>query len=119
VHGGIAEVAQHEGEGIEEDDVDVVVSQFFGGRQGLLQFLLDEDVDFVEVLQEGFIQILLDGFDVVEEGFEEAVESDDAGVDAVDSEVLAGHVEEAGVEVLDFEYSVDLEEGYLDYFLAG
>ncbi len=53
VHGGVSEVAEDEGEGVEQDDVDVVVAQYLSLRKRFLEFLLDKDVDLVQVLQKG------------------------------------------------------------------
>lgn len=55
---------------------------------------------------------------MVEEGLQEAVESDDAGEDSVYPEILTGHVEETGVEILNFEHPVDLKEGDFDDLLT-
>jgi hypothetical protein len=118
VHGGVAEVAEDEGEGVEQDDVDVVVAQHFRLGQRLLQLLLDEDVDLVQVLQERRVQVLLYVHDVLEQRLQEAVQTDHTSEYPADPEVLAGNVEEIGIEVLHLEDGVDLVEGDLDDLLV-
>jgi hypothetical protein len=117
VHGIVSEISQQEREGVQQNDVDVMVSEDLCFREGFFQFLLDEYVNLVQILQEGAVQVLLDVFDVLEQCFDEAVEADHACEYSADSEVLAGDIKKVRIKILYFEDGMNLVECNLDDFL--
>ena len=66
MHGGISKISQNERNGIEQDDVDVIVAQFLCFDESLLYFLQNKQIDFIKILDEGLVEVLLNIFNVWE-----------------------------------------------------
>ena len=64
MHGGISKISQNERNGIEQDDVDVIVAQFLCFDESLLYFLQNKQIDFIKILDEGLVEVLLNIFNV-------------------------------------------------------
>lgn len=85
--------------------------------QGLFQFLLDEDVDFIEIFEESFIQVLLEVLYMIEKTLHKSIQADHACEYSTNPEVLTGDIKEARVQIFHFEYIINLKKGYLNNFL--
>lgn len=79
MHGRIPEISQKQRQHIQQDNIKIVILQVLGLFKGLLDFLLNKEVDLVEVLEEGFVETRFDFEDGMVNLFEEAVEPYAAG----------------------------------------
>jgi len=96
-----------------------MIPEMFSLHKGLLNLLLNKQVDLIQVLEEGLIEAIPNPAHWLVYLFEEPVESETTGEYPILPEVLRPDREERGVGILDLEDGIDLKEDVLDYLVVG